>query len=282
MTLHPKKPHLSPSQIDSFTRCGEAYRRRYIEKQIIPPPFSMVKGSCVHTAGEENFKQKIESKVDLPVKQIEEIAAASFEGRVKAEGVLLSEEEEGRGIKVVSGEAKDSTVRMARIFGEVVAPKYQPIAVEEEVRIELPGPRDIVGRIDLTLENGLQDTKTGAKAKNQADIDKDVQFTTYAAMYEKKYGKPPERIIIDNVIDRVSAKTAKVVTQHISFETQRDGVDIAALAARINTVTKGIEAGMFMPATPGAWWCSAKSCGYWRTCPYVNGARRSAAEDADA
>lgn len=277
-----EKPYLSPSQIDSFTRCGEAYRRRYIEKEIIPPAFAMLKGGAVHVGAEENFKQKIESHQDLPTKDIVDIAAASFDGKVVSEGVLLSEEEESVGKEILQGKAKDSTVRMAEQFSKSVAPLHQPIAVEEKVRLALPGaPRDLLGIMDLVVDGGVQDLKTSAKKKLQDDVDSSVQFTTYAALYRTKYGKLPERIIIDNVIDRMTEKTGKITSEHQQLVTTRSTADFNALAARINTVTQGIEAGMFMPATPGAWWCSAKSCGYWRTCAYVNSERKAAAEASE-
>jgi hypothetical protein len=268
--------------MDSYTRCGEVYRRRYIEKEIIPPGFSLIKGTCVHTAAEEDFKQKIESKENLPAEQLVELAAASFDGRIKAEGVFLTEEEESIGKSKLMGEAKDSTVRMTREFAKSIAPRYQPVAVEEEFRIVLPGKRDILGRIDLRLESGIQDTKTGAKKKNQSDIDGDVQLTTYAAAFQTITGKPPTDIIIDNVVDRMSEKTQKVTTESHTFKTFRDQKDFEALARRINTITAGIEAGMFLPATPGAWWCSPTSCGYWRTCPYQNSERRAAADAVES
>lgn len=276
-----KKPHVSPSQLDSYTRCGEAYRRRYVEREIIPPAFSMTKGSSVHTGQEHDFRQKIETKVNLPKNEVVELVAASFDGRIKAEGVLLTEAEESIGKAIVTGKAKDSTIRMAQKLSEAVGPKYQPLAVEVPFRIVLPGPRDLVGFIDLELENGFQDLKTGAKAKSQSDIDGDVQFTTYAAAYQNLRGKPPEEIVIDNIIDRVSPKTSKVTTEHIALKTLRGPADFKALANRINTIVAGITAGHFMPATPGAWWCSPKSCGYWRTCPMVNSERRAAGEAAD-
>lgn len=276
------KKHISPSQMDSYTRCGEAYRRRYIEKEIIPPSFSMTKGSCVHSGQEMDFKQKIETKTNLPVKEVVDFVAASFDGRLTAEGVFLTAEEESVGKAIVTGKAKDSTVRMAEQMARTVGPKYQPIEVEKKFRIELPGPRDILGFLDLIIPNGFQDLKTGAKKKAQKDIDADVQFTTYAAAYQGLYGKPPEEIVIDNIVDRITPKTGKVTTEHHEFRTARGPKDFEALANRVNTIVKGIESGSFMPATPGAWWCSPKSCGYWRTCPMVNSERVAAAEAVDA
>ena len=272
------KKHISPSQMSSYTRCGEAYRRRYIEHEIIPPSFAMSKGSSVHSGQEMDFRQKIDSKVNLPVKEIVEFVAASFDGRLKADGVFLTAEEESIGKEIVAGQAKDSTIRMAETMAQSVGPKYQPVEVEKKFRIVLPGPRDILGYIDLIIPDGFQDLKTGAKKKAQKDIDDDVQFTTYAAAYQGLYGKPPGEIVIDNIVDRIAPKTGKVSTEHHEFKTTRGPRDFEALANRVNTIVKGIESGTFIPATPGAWWCSPKSCGFHRSCPYVNAERIAAAE----
>jgi hypothetical protein len=51
-----------------FQRCGEQYRRRYLENEIIPPGISARIGSGVHKAAEINFRAKIqtgEDRVDL-------------------------------------------------------------------------------------------------------------------------------------------------------------------------------------------------------------------------
>ncbi len=262
------KPHLSPSALNSYFRCGEAYRRRYIEKQIIPPPFAMIKGGAVHVAQEENFKQKLESKADLSAKQIVDLAAASFEGKVRAEGVLLNAEQEAEGKTKVQGEYLDSTVKSAQVLAKIAA-YYQPLAVEERVRLVLPGsPYDLLGILDLVDAQGVQDLKNTAKKKSQAEVDGDIQFTTYAALYRAKYGAAPGRIVIDNIVHRPGSKKD---AEYQAITTRREVKDFDCLAARMNAAIKGIQAGIFTPATPGAWWCSAKSCGYSRTCPYFSG-----------
>lgn len=265
--MEKEKPHLSPSQLNSYFRCGEAYRRRYIEKQIIPPAFAMLKGGAVHVAAEENFKQKIETHEDLSVKQIVECAAAAFEGKIKAEGVLLSEEERTRGQKIVKGEFLDSTVTSATILATDVCPKRQPTAVEEKVRLELPeSPYDLLGVLDLILPDGIQDLKNTGKKLGQTDIDGNPQFTTYAALYYAKFKKPALRIIVDNIIHRPGSKQA---ADYQELMTERTKPDFDALAARINAAIKGILAGVFTPATPGAWWCSKKSCGFFASCKFT-------------
>lgn len=269
----PPKPHISASQMGTYLDCGERYRRRYIEKDILPPGIALIRGTSIHKAAEVQFKQKIQSHQDLPVKQIVDLAVATFEERVKTQGVYLDDEEQARGQAAVVGEAKDGTVRLADLFGREVGPAYQPKLVEEKQVIALPNaPRDLLGVLDLVDEGDrVIDHKTSKKTANQKDWDTSTQLSVYALTFQAKNGKPPTDIIVEQLVD---TKTPKRVT----FHTERIMADYRALVARINTVVDGIEKGMFLPANTGWWGCSPKYCGYWKTCNYVNSERKAAAE----
>lgn len=272
MTL--EKPHLSPSQLDMFSMCGEAYRRRYIMGHIIPPGIALVKGTAVHFGSETNFKQKVKSRVDLPAKQIIEASVANLEGRIKAEGLILTDEEQTIGKKNVVGTCKDSTVLLADLFAREVAPLYQPKHVENKVRLVLPNSeRDIVGIMDLDTEKDeVVDLKTGKAKKNQDYWDKSLQMTTYAALKKARDKKPPKKIIIEQLIH-----TGKSDPKRHVIETTRSRPDFDVLAARMNAMNKAIKVGVFMPAPVGSWKCSPTYCGYWKTCVYVNSERKAAA-----
>jgi hypothetical protein len=264
------KPYISPSQLDMYTKCGEQYRRRYIEKHKIPPGIALIKGSSVHGAAALNYQQKVESKTDLPTKSIVECSVAAFENITKADGVLLSEEEESVGQAKVLGDAKDSTARMAGEFAEKIAPTRQPVAVEITQRIEIPeSPYDLLGILDQEYTEGLGDLKTGKKKLSQEDIDKSIQFSFYALTFKARHKKDP-RIFIDNVTDGKSGASSN------QMETSRNGADYKVLVNRINNMIGGLRAGIFTPAPVGAWWCSDRFCGYWKTCCYVSAERKAA------
>lgn len=270
------RPHVSPSSLEMFFKCGEQYRRRYLEKEIIPPGFALVKGSSVDAAATENFGQKIESKEDMAHNDFVDLSAAAFDAKINAEGVLLTSDEETAGKAASIGKAKDSTARLATEWIKKVGPLYQPVGVQEKIRIVLPGPRDLLGILDLLLPDSVQDTKTAGKKKNQSDVDKDTQFTTYWALFKARMGIAPKKIIVDTVIDTKAGKTG-----YQQLTTERTPRDLDALANRINAFTKGVEAGVFTPAPVGSWWCAAKWCGYWNSCQYVNSERTAAAESSD-
>ena len=274
----PKKPYLSPTQIEMFTGCGEAYRRRYIEGDKIPPGIALVKGTAVHIGAALNFEQKIESFEDLRPSEIIDASVAALEGRGKVEGLLLTDDEKAIGKAKVFGECKDSTVRLAGLFSREVAPHYQPKYVEKSVTIPLPNSsHDLKGILDLvSVDEELVDLKTGKKKKNQKDWDDSPQLTTYALTKKHLDGKLPKKILIEQLVDSGKSEPKR----HL-FETTRSMPDFKALGHRMNAVIKGITSGVFVPAPAGYWKCSPVYCGYWRSCSYVNSERKAAVKPAN-
>lgn len=258
------KLYLSPTQINMFTRCGEQYRRRYIEGEKLPPGISLIRGSSVHKGAEHNFKQKMGTRKDLSKNDIVDISVASFEERVKNEGVMLNEIEKSRGKEIVIGEAKDTTVALSSLYAEVVAPKYQPKMVEEETIIELPhSTHDLKGIIDLVDENDLiVDLKTGSRKKSQEEVDKDAQMTFYSMIHKAKTGKAEKGIVIEQLLDQKKPKNETILTT-------RNEADYKAMINRINAVAHAINSGIFPPAQPDSWSCSAKFCGWYHVCQFI-------------
>jgi hypothetical protein len=130
MSATATKPHASNTQIEMLCRCGESYRRRYIEGEIIPPGIAALKGTGLHRAAETNMRQKIDSHVDLPAREIVDAAVSAFETQVHG-GLSLTDEEMGRGASIVVGEAKDDVAELADVHARQQAPDYQPILVEQ-------------------------------------------------------------------------------------------------------------------------------------------------------
>lgn len=258
-----KRPHLSPSQITMYLRCGEQYRRRYMEGETLPPGVAMLSGKSCHKAIEGNFRQKIETHEDLPRDDFADLAAAAFDEEAAGD-IGFNEEEASRGSKIVLGEAKDKTVGAATFHGERQAPDYQPAIVEEWVRIPLPSAdRDLLGVIDLADDQGrVTDFKVTGRRKQQSEADSSLQLTTYAAAYQRRTGEPPAEVRLDAIVQQRTKTDRQVLSS------ARSEGDFISLAAVINSVLAGIRAGVFLPADPNAWWCDSRFCGYARTCPY--------------
>ncbi len=261
------KPHVSPTQLDMHAKCGMQYHFRYVEGIIIPPGTAMMKGTSVHGAAKVNNRQKIESHKDLPIAELKEAAAAAFEG-AQSGGYRLDDEERDRGEKVVMGEAKDRAVAMTEVYGKEIAPAYQPGFVEKRFRILLPGPRDLVGIIDMAdIRRNVVDLKTTAKKKSQADADASLQLTTYAAGHKAITGHDAASLKLETVVQ------TKTKTYRQTLQTSRTAASQQVLANRINAMTESLAAGVIVPAPPSAWWCSRKWCGYHSMCPFVENGR---------
>ena len=278
----PAKPHRSPSQMGKYSQCGESFRRYYIEKERFPPVLAMLKGTGMHYAAAHNFRQKIESGVDLPVPQIVAAAIRGFDEAVAKDGVQYSDDEKAIGEQKSLADARGDVMSLAAAFATMQAPDYKPIAVEEPVRIEVPrSTHDLYGIMDLVaieLKTGRRlvvDFKNAKRKKGAADAAESMQLTFYAAGHMVKYGIPADEVRLD-----VLVKTAKGVTRQVLTE-QRDAADFQVLANRINAMDQGIKAGVFLPAMPGSWWCSSKFCPYHGSCVFVNAARINAAMDGD-
>jgi RecB family exonuclease len=266
------KPHLSATQLELIARCPAAYERRYINGEIIPPGVAAARGTGVHRGAETNFRQKIGTAVDMLPSQIVDAAVAGYEEAV-AGGLMLTDDEVSRGVNNVIGETKDHVAELAWQHAKLQAPEYQPILVEEKVRVELPGPRDLLGVIDLLdTAHRITDFKTSAKAKPQSEADTSIQLTIYDASHRQKYGEPAAEVRLDVSV----LKDGQYERQVLS--TTRSDADFAALANRINIVNRQIQAGIFPPASPGAWNCCPRFCGYWASCPFVNSERKARAE----
>lgn len=258
------KPFISPSQVSSYTRCGEAYRRRYIEREIIPPGIALIKGTALHKGAEVNFSQKIKSKLDLPTKHVVEAAVDTLKNVVQREGLFMTKDEQLIGKTKIVGQATDRVAATTTLLMTAVAPRTQPTAVENEIKIEIPeSSHDLVGILDLTCGEYITDVKTSSKTWTQEQADQSSQMTFYAMLYRGQTGRDPAGISIENIVDKKEPEAVQLTTS-------RTMADYTPMFHRINAVVNAVNMGNFPPATDGAWWCSARFCGYWATCRYIN------------
>lgn len=261
---HEKKPHLSHSQISMYTKCGEAYRRRYLEGEKRPPGIALLVGSGVHTGIEENFRQKIETREDLTKEQVAEIAVEGAMTRFDQDGIELTGDEKSIGRKKALATIKDQTASLARAATVQVMPFYQPQEVEVTTVIELPHlTRDLVCITDFRGENQeIRDFKTAARRYADDAAKNDLQLTIEAAAYRVDHGVDPVNVGFEVIVKNKNPTRQQVLAT-------RGEQDYGVLAGRVQQVVDGIDKGVFIPADPGHWACSAKWCGYYSTCRYV-------------
>ena len=256
-----KLTHISASQLATYQRCGEQYRRRYIEGEVIPPKVSMVSGTAVHKARSTNLAQKITTKLDLPQEQVIQASRDSLDLSFQGE-ILLDAED--LSIKQAKDGAIDKAARMTACDYDVFQRTITPTHVEEQIKVEVPGlGRDIVGILDTAdSDRVVRDLKTMAKTPPEDAAEKSDQLTTYALLYKTQTGHLPEHVQLDSVIDLKSG------TKGVARVAMRSDEDLDMILRRYFAAIQAIDKGVFVPAPSDSWQCSAKYCGYSMSCPY--------------
>ena len=260
---------LSVTQLQMFQRCGEQYRRRYIEGEVIPPGIAARIGTGVHKAAEMNYRGKTNTGQDMPLDAFQDAAADAYHRAIR-DGVFFSPDEVA-GAKIALAEGKDTVVSLAGLYRREVAPDVMPVIVEEKITIDLPGvDLPVVTVLDLyTKGKMLRDLKTSGKKWAEDKAHTSPQPTAYREAVRAVTGEYPAGIRFDVL---VSTKTPTLQ----AIDTSRTDDDTAVLARQFRMMLTALNAGIFLPAEPDAWICSRKWCGYWYSCPYISLHRRNA------
>jgi len=261
---------LNQSKVKMYVRCGEQYRRRYVENESIPPGIALIRGSAVHRGSQHNFDQKVDSHLDLPNAEVEEVAIETMRAKIENEGLSLNEDEMAKGKDAVVNEGQRAVRALTGLYCDNVAPRYQPILVEKDLELDLGNGTTLTGILDTVADDGtIVDLKTMSKAPSVGQYDADIQITNYWLLYMAEFNEEPKHFAIECLID------TKIPKNHTAIQTRQKG-DVEAFVNLTQSVAHAIEAGVAIPAygQDAAWWCSKKWCGYWATCPFVPPHRR--------
>src|SRR6185503_11680171 len=231
-TPTPEKPHLSTTQLTMLSRCGEQYRRRYLEGDREAPGVSMLVGRGVDAAVNANLRQKIATKALLSIEEVSTLARDTVTGEFSATEVRLIDDEVSDGLEKTKGKAVDKAVRLSRCHAQQLAPELEPTEVQRKWLVEMPNyPMDLTGYIDVQEGRAsVRDTKTAAKSPNaQAAQDSD-QLTLYALAAKVIDGTTPGSVYLDTAVDLKSG--AKMVV----LESKRGPADFTVnRRVQINT-----------------------------------------------
>lgn len=269
------KPQLHISMLDMMSRCGIQFQRRYgyrfdcwPREEILPPGIALATGISVHKTVEANFKRKMESQGLLLDRQaVADIARDEFHN-IWTAGMMLTEDEI-TDIKRTYGVNLDQTIALSLLHYDNLAPKINPVAVEEKFVITLKDyPYDLAGKKDIREKDCLRDTKTKA-ASPPADAARSLQMAMYALSEKVAKRGLPKKVSLDFLI---KTKKPKIEIR----EAVPDDSWIQPLFRRIERACEIIQSvkegkGHFTPADPESWICSQAYCGYARTCPYWSG-----------
>jgi hypothetical protein len=261
-------------------RCGEQYRRRYIERESPPPRTTMIRGSAVHLAIKHGLSFQKDTQEPARRALYEDVAATAI-AHARHGGATLTAEEVSAGTAATWGHATDVAVACAGTYGDAVAPDLVPVAIERTIAVaDVPGLPDItlVGTLDVaTLETDdvdgvvevIRDDKSTEYTPRASMAETSPQLTMYALLRSVESGSLVSRVALDHLVYSKSTKAARHVTQ----PARRTAADLHALVRRIAAADRAVQAGIFLPASPDDWWCSERWCAYWSDCPYAHGAR---------
>lgn len=234
---------LSPSQLNTWLECQAKWMYRYLFELPDISSASLALGRAVHTALGENFQQKIETKLDMPVAGVMALALDALARELK--GVVLEEEDADLG---------DTARALVMQYMEDVAPTIEPAAAEQHVEGTINGVR-VHGYIDLIDVDGrIIDIKTAKRKPTGIRPDYRLQVATYQQLAPTASGL----VKLDTL---VKSKTVQVVEQ--SFEVTDQ--DRKAVATLYPLAQEGMRSGLYMP-NRNSMLCSQKYCSYWERC----------------
>jgi len=232
---------ISYSKITTYRMCGLCYYYRYIKKKIMPPSISQLTGSVFHKTYQFNFKQKMLTNKDMPVKDLVDYYKREFDTHKQDLWWPKSVEEK-------------------EVFYEI-AQNLRPLLVEELMPVIVSGKETfkIWLKPDLFVKDDVIDYKI-SKRKKDFDFN---QLLLYSLAYQQKYGKKPDRLTFFRLIYTKTQEKFQVSTIDGKVEAQP-----TILLNEVNLVLKGIKNGLFYPAPPDHWLCSERYCQYYEECPY--------------
>lgn len=252
MVIAIEKDMLSISRIKMFLRCPLQFCFRYIEGIRIPADGALLLGKSVHKALEVNYKQKIATRVDLPVEQLYEIHATSFDEMKAAEEVVFDEDED-------PGKLKDCGVACLKAYCTDLSPCIQPVSVEEHFVLEFDNvPYAFQGYLDIIDEKGfIRDHKCVKRSYAANAAEEDIQLTGYNLAYKYLKGKEPAGLVFDCMVKN---KVPKVMSVSSGPRSERQ---LNRFLKVLGSVAEAIKSGIFYPAE-GSMACSW--CGYKDRC----------------
>lgn len=257
---------VSHTRLDMMSRCGEMYRRRYVEGERSRPGVAMVVGRAVDAAVNEDLAAKMDRGELLDVSAIRDVARDTAAREWEEEPPELHDDELEAGEKAAHGAAIDKSVRLAELHHRDIAPGVQPTSVQRGFAVPLTGagyPVELTGYLDIQEgPKRIRDVKTSGKSPTKDTADNSTQLSIYALAAQALDGVMPAEVVLDYLVD---LKTPKAVT----LSSVRTPDDVLSVLRRIERFIEAHQRGAFVPARPTDWWCARRWCGYWTTCPFA-------------
>jgi len=238
--------------MNMYLSCGIKYEKRYIERIPLLSTPTFVAGKAIHSGIELNYRQKMNTREDLPVSDLKDCVADAIEKGFE-EDLFLMEDEKAVGMDKLKADWKDLSIKGIEAYHKEISPQVFPVEAEHNFLVPLWDNHELYGYIDIVDERKIiRDTKTSKKAPLQKDPPQNIantsqQLTAYALSYKTLYGELPEKLTLDYIILNGEVK-------NIIYETVRKPEDIEVFLKRLRRVINGIQRRVFLPPTE-TWVC---------------------------
>jgi hypothetical protein len=249
--------HLSASSISTYLRCPLRWKRKYIDGEYEAPSGALIMGSAVHAAEAASDWSQIEHGERLSTEETQESFSDEWEDRVEKEEVAWGWEK--------PGELKDMGAACVAVYDEQIAPKLKPVAVEREIRLQIPHVDwSILSYLDLEEEDGgIVDRKVRSSKMTKQMADTELAVAPYM-LGRQAEGDPALEFRYHTMVKTKQPYAEIVKTTRTSAQLDAFIDRVYAIAAEINW---RMETDVWSGAVPGSWWCSQKFCGFWASCP---------------
>lgn len=242
---------LSPSQVNTYLKCGIMWQFRYIDGIKNPPAGAMIKGRALDEASNLHYMSVALSAGGLSQAEFVDQAVTTYDDQItQVENESLIEK----------GVGKDELVIASRAYHTDIATKITPRSkddIQKRTQKDIGGV-EVVGIVDLIITSKvgpwITDTKLKGKKPSESEVERSIQLTTYSLLEEV----PRTSLLVVN-----SKGQTNVVKAPPKLPSDYDRITNFYQNTLVN-----IEKGVAVPAPPGAWWCSDKWCGYWERCPF--------------
>ncbi len=260
------------SMLNTAFKCGEQFRRRYIENEIIPPGIAAGRGTGVHNASKINLRQKVVSKTDLPLSDLQD---ATRDGFIHAfdNGIFLTKNELPLKAKIINEGLEDALI-CTKVYRESVAPQIDPVSVEEPFIIDVGLSLPLAGTMDHESTPRIDDLKTSSKKWADGKINEEIQPVLYSFVKEFQTKIRPD-FIYHIMISRRGRDGSITSSDYQEQRYRAEDRHYAALISRIRNFITMLERGSFPPSNQNNWWCGERWCGYFNTCEYVGNGKKT-------
>jgi hypothetical protein len=225
-----------------------------------PPTLRLVLGSAAHEAVAVNYSQKMETGVDMPVDDVKDAFATSFD-RLAPDIEPDGDEDPGQG--------KDSGIKLVDQYQRVVAPTVHPVLVEEQVSFKVNGV-PFSGYVDLVDQHrAVRDLKTVKARPGRSSYI--LNMIGYAVGFRQATGEVESGVQLDYMV-----RTKKPYHWPVPSSGPVPDFAIERFASIVTDVASSVQKGVFIASGITNNACSW--CGYKNICNDYKGTNYGASE----